>query len=238
MLRKTNQKFKSIVSLILTVCMMATFIPAAFAAQSNEYVDPADNWLSSNNRTNELDVNATTTYETSYCAVCDKDTTVLTYRVPEYTKSGETALNRGVKFSDGTCLDGEDKGNLDDGLPGVDAFFTGYHWTKSVCQTCGTINAVDGPGEYNFNNNVYALNSCDHNFFLDFDATTYEPYDEESHLTTLKRGQYCKFCKGTFARASRGLEDHNFTETVDGQLGNNRFFISEKCDDCGYTTSE
>lgn len=238
MLRKTNQKFKSIVSLILTVCMMATFIPAAFAAQSNEYVDPADSWLSSNNRTNELDVNATTTYETSYCAVCDKDTTVLTYRVPEYTKSGETALNRGVKFSDGTCLDGVSKGNLDDGLPGVDAFFTGYHWTKSVCQTCGTINAVDGPGEYNFNNNVYALNSCDHNFFLDFDATTYEPYDEESHLTTLKRGQYCKFCKGTFARASRGLEDHNFTETVDGQLGNNRFFISEKCDDCGYTTSE
>ena len=41
-------------------------------------------------------------------------------------------------------------------------------------------------GAYNFNNNVYALNSCDHNFFLDFDATTYEPYDEDSHLTTLK----------------------------------------------------
>lgn len=236
MLKRKN--FKAIVSLILSICMMASFIPAAFAAQSNDYVDPADSWLSSNNRTNELDVNATTTYETSYCAVCDKDTTVLTYRVPEYTKFGETALNRSVKFSDGTCINGVDKGNLDDGLPGVDAFFTGYHWTKSVCQTCGTINAVDGPGAYNFNNNVYALNSCDHNFFLDFDATTYESYDDDSHLTTLKRGQYCKFCKGTFARAASGPEDHRFIKTVDGQLGNSRFFVSAHCEDCQYTTSE
>ena len=78
-----------------------------FAAQSNEYVDPADNWLSSNNRTNELDVNATTTYETQFCCVCNMQTTVLTYRVPEYTRSGETALNRDVRYSDGTCLDEE-----------------------------------------------------------------------------------------------------------------------------------
>lgn len=233
-----RRNFKSIVSLILAICMMASLVPNVFAAQSNEYTDPAEVWLSSNNRTNELDVNATTTYETQYCLVCDKHTTVLTYRVPEYTRSGETALNRDVRWSDGTKIDADEKGNLDDGTPGVDAYYTGYHWTKSVCQTCGTINAGDGYSSYGFNNNVYGLNPCDNNFYLQFDNTTYEHYDEEYHLTTLKRGEYCKFCKGTYARATRGLEDHNFTEQVDGQIGNNRFYIAEKCDDCGYETSE
>ena len=236
MSRKRN--YKSIVSILLTICMMATLIPNVFAAQSNEYTDPAEVWLSSNNRTNELDVNSTTTYETQYCLVCDKQTTVLTYRVPEYTRSGETALNRDVRWSDGTKIDGEGRGNLDDGTPGVDAYYTGYHWTKSVCQTCGTINAGDGHTSYGFNNNVYGLNPCDNNFYLQFDNTTHEHYDEDYHLTTLKRGEYCKFCKGTYARATRGLEEHNFTEQVDGQIGNNRFYIAEKCDDCGYETIE
>lgn len=235
---KRKHILKSAVSLLLTMAISISLVPATFAAQSNEYVDPADNWLSSNNRTNELDVNATITNETQYCNVCKKHTSVLTYRVPEYTKTGETALNRGVRYSDGTCIDGVSKGNLDNGTPGVDAYYTGYHFTKAVCQTCGTINSGDGPTDYNFNNNVYSLNSCDHNFFLDFDATTYEPYDESRHLTTLKRGEYCKFCKGTFARASRGLESHDFTESVDAQLSNNRFYVAEKCDDCGYETSE
>ena len=235
---KRKHILKSAVSLLLTMAISISLVPATFAAQSNEYVDPADNWLSSNNRTNELDVNATITNETQYCNVCKKHTSVLTYHVPEYTKTGETALNRGVRYSDGTCIDGVSKGNLDNGTPGVDAYYTGYHFTKAVCQTCGTINSGDGPTDYNFNNNVYSLNSCDHNFFLDFDATTYEPYDEGRHLTTLKRGEYCKFCKGTFARASRGLESHDFTESVDAQLGNNRFYVAEKCDDCGYETSE
>ena len=230
---------KSVISMLLVLVIIAGTLPVSvFAAQSNEYVDPADNWLSSNSRTNELDVNATITNETQYCNVCKKHTSVLTYRVPEYTKTGETALNRGVRYSDGTCIDGVSKGNLDNGTPGVDAYYTGYHWTKVVCQTCGTINSGDGPTDYDFNNNVYSLNSCDHNFFLDFDATTYEQYDEGRHLTTLKRGEYCKFCKGTFARASRGLESHDFTESVDAQLGNNRFYVAEKCDDCGYETSE
>lgn len=235
---KKNTKIKSIISMLLAICMMASLMPNVFAAQSNDYVDPADSWLSSNNRTNELDVNATVTNETQYCSVCEKDTVFLTYRVPEYTKTGGTALNRGVKFSDGTCIDGISKGNLDNGTPGVDASYTGYHFTKSVCQTCGTINSIDGPGDYSFNNNIYTLNSCDHNFFLDFDNTTYEPYDASRHLTTLKRGEYCKFCKGTFARASKGLENHDFTESVDAQLGNNRFYVAEKCEDCGYETSE
>ena len=235
---RKNNKFKSVLSMILTICMLATFVPNVFAAQSNEYVDPADSWLSSNNRTNELDVNATTTYETQYCAVCDKTTTVLTYRVPEYTKSGETALNRGVMFSNGTLIDGDGTGNLDDGTPGIDAYYTGYHWTKVCCQTCGTINPTVGHTNYGFNNNVYCLNSCDHNFFLEFDNTTHEYYDEDYHITTLKRGEYCKFCKGTFARASIGLEYHDYTESVDAQVGNNRFYIHETCEDCDYETSE
>ena len=107
---KLKNKTKSILSAFLAVCMLLSISPVTtFAAQSNEYVDPADNWLSSNNRTNELDVNATTTYETQFCCVCNMQTTVLTYRVPEYTRSGETALNRDVRYSDGTCLDGERK---------------------------------------------------------------------------------------------------------------------------------
>lgn len=129
---KLRSKIKSSLSVILAVAMIiASFPVISFAAQSNEYVDPADSWLSSNNRTNELDVNATTTYETQYCTVCDKNTMVITYRVPEYTKSGETALNRGVKYSDGTLIDGIGKGNLDDGTPGVDAYYTGYHFSAT-----------------------------------------------------------------------------------------------------------
>lgn len=73
MKHKTN--LKSVISLLLSVAMLISVVPmTTFAAQSNEYVDPADNWLNSNGRTNELDVNATTTYETQYCCVCDKAT--------------------------------------------------------------------------------------------------------------------------------------------------------------------
>ena len=230
---------KSVISMLLAVILVAGTLPVSvFAAQKSDYEDPADNWLKTNNRTNELDMNATVTYETQWCPVCNKHTTVLTYRVPEYTKSGQTAMNHGVKWSDGYDIDGQKKGNTDSGTPGVDASYTGYHYTKSVCQTCGTINSVDGSGAYNFNNNVYGLNSCDHNFFIDFDNTTYEPYDEHQHTTVLKKGEYCQFCKGTYARATTKKESHDLSSTVDGQIGNNRFYLTEKCDDCGYTTSE
>ncbi len=236
---KTRNKTKSVLSALLAAVLLLGSVPQiAFAAQSNEYIDPADNWLKANGRTNELDANATTTYETGYCTVCERDTLGITYRVPEYTKSGETALNRGVKYSDGTLIDGEGTGNLDDGTPGVDAFFTGYHWTKSVCQTCGTMNSIEGPDIYNFNKNVYSLYSCDNNFFVDFDNTTYEPYNDTYHTTTLKKGKYCQFCKGTQARANESQERHNFVETVDAQIGNNRFYVAENCEDCDYETSE
>ena len=61
-------KMKSVISALLASVMLIGTIPAVtYAAQVNEYTDPADNWLKANGRTNELDMNATTTYETGYC---------------------------------------------------------------------------------------------------------------------------------------------------------------------------
>lgn len=129
---KIRNKAKHILSAALSAVMLLGSMPTlTFAAQVNEYVDPADIWVSANGRTNELDMNATVTQETSHCAVCNRDTLTLTYRVPEYTKSGETALNRGVKYSDGTLINGNGTGNLDDGTPGVDTSYTGYHWSAT-----------------------------------------------------------------------------------------------------------
>jgi len=229
---------KSVISMLLAVILVAGTLPVSvFAAQKSDYEDPADNWLKTNNRTNELDANAVVTSGAQYCHVCKKDTLAISYRVPEYTKSGETALNRGVWYSDGTCSDNISKGNLNDGYPGVDAYYTGSHWTKAICQICGTLNPSD-MGAYCFNKNVYTLNPCDHSFYIDFDNTTYSQYDEHQHTTLLKKGEYCQFCKGTYARATTKKESHDLSSTVDGQIGNNRFYLTEKCDDCGYTTSE
>ena len=234
---KHNSRFKSVVSLLIVCMMIIGMVPTTFAAQDNEYVDPADSWLTANGRTNELDMNATTTYETQHCYECGKDTTVLTYRVPEYTRSGETAANRGVKYSDGANMDGDEFYNLDDGTPGVDSYYTGYHYTKSVCNACGTLNPADW-NAYCYNRNVYGLNPCDHNFFVDFDNTEYTQYNSTQHYVNLKEGEYCAFCKGTYAQAVRSREAHSFTESVDAQLSNNRFYITEVCEDCGYESSE
>ena len=66
---------KSVISMLLAVILVAGTLPVwVFAAQKSDYEDPADNWLKTNNRTNELDMNATVTYETQWCPVCNKDT--------------------------------------------------------------------------------------------------------------------------------------------------------------------
>ncbi len=235
---KHHLKFKSVISIVLTFVMLVGTLPtvSVFAAQKSDYVDPADNWLSTSSRTNELDMNATVTYETEFCGICNKSTVIMTYRVPEYTRSGETAMNHDVFYSDGANKDGSAYGNPDSGTPGINAYYTGYHLTKTVCQNCGTINPLDT--EYSFNKNIYVLNPCNNSFFIDFDNTTYEPYDEHQHTTVLKKGEYCQFCKGTYAKANIKKESHDLSSTVDGQIGNNRFYLTEKCDDCGYTTSE
>ena len=66
MIRKTNhkQRFKGVISALLTLAMLMSLLTpvGVFAAQSNEYVDPAYSGLSSNNRKNYLYVNATTTF--------------------------------------------------------------------------------------------------------------------------------------------------------------------------------
>ena len=45
-------------------------------------------------------------------------------------------------------VDGEGTGSILDGDPGIDAFYTGYHWTKSMCDNCGVMNANGGTSHY------------------------------------------------------------------------------------------
>ena len=66
--------------------------------------------------------------------------------------------------------------------------------------------------------------------------------DEKERTTDLgdilKKGEYCQFCKGTYAKAIRQKETHNLDSVIDGQIGNNRFYLQEECEDCGYKTTE
>ena len=144
---------------------------AAFAAQPTTYRDPAEHWMNAGSRTNELDINAVVSHETFYCHSCKQYTSFTIWRTPEYTRDGQTALTRNVKYSDGTLLDGSGTGTILDGVPGVDSTYTGYHWTKSCCDTCGTINSNIGPSDYSMGKNIYWLYDCDANFI--------EPLDDE-----------------------------------------------------------
>ena len=135
---------RRLTALFLVMAVMLSLVPSAFAGQEDSYHDPAEHWQEALNRTNELDANSVVTIETFNCCVCGQATSFQVFRVPEYTRNGETALTRNVKYSDGTCLDGESKGDLLDGTPGKDATYTGYHWTKAVCEVCGTLNSNMG----------------------------------------------------------------------------------------------
>lgn len=128
--------------MLLTLALCLSMIPTASAAQQNSYHDPVEHWQQASNRTNELDVNSIVTHETFYCATCRENTDFTVWRVPEYTRSGETALNRNVKYSNGMCIDEVTVGSLDAGVPGENAYYTGYHWTKSVCSRCGDWNST------------------------------------------------------------------------------------------------
>ena len=128
--------FKSVVSMILALVMLFSIVPtSAFAVQENSYHDPAEKWMVSSSRTNELDINAVVTHETAVCSVCEKSSAITVWRTPEYTRDGTTALSRNVKYSDGTLMGGEGTGAILDGTPGVDAYYTGYQWVKSMCET-------------------------------------------------------------------------------------------------------
>lgn len=223
--------------MLLTLTLCLSMIPTASAAQQNSYHDPVEHWQQASNRTNELDVNAIVTHETFYCATCRENTDFTVWRVPEYTRSGETALNRNVKYSNGMCIDEVTVGSLDAGVPGENAYYTGYHWTKSVCSRCGDWNSNETNGApYAWDKNIYVLHDCAAKFYLDLPETvTHEYVDSKYHRTVTKGGTYCCFCYGTNYERSSVLERHDMeTETLP-QPAHGRFAAVEKCRLCDYT---
>ena len=201
---KKNHYSRRALALLLTLVMCVGMIPTAFAAQQNSYHDPAEHWMQASGRTNELDANSVVTRETFKCGECGKATSFEVFRVPEYTRNGQPALSRNVKYSDGTMVDGVGKGDTMDGIPGKDATYTGYHYTKAVCETCGGINTNMSKSEYGYLKNVYWLYDCAAAFTQELDETvSYEYTDDTYHTVTTKGGTYCAFCYGTNHTVSR-----------------------------------
>ena len=230
---------KRTIALALTLVLCLGLLPGASAAQENSYHDPAEHWQQALNRTDELDANAVVTNETFLCPNCNFYTNFTVYRVPEYTRTGESALNRGVKYSDGTLIDGEGHGNLDSGTPGVDAYYTGHHWTKAVCQTCGIINANMGIPTYAYNKNVYWLFDCYDDFLQDLPETrSVQQVSDEYHRVVTTGGTYCGFCFGTAKHESSQLERHVLDTSIRPELAHQRFVSMDTCADCGYSRTE
>ena len=226
-----------VTAMLLTLALCLGMIPTASAAQQNSYHDPVEHWQQASNRTNELDVNSIVTHETFYCATCRENTDFTVWRVPEYTRSGETALNRNVKYSNGMCIDEVTVGSLDAGVPGENAYYTGYHWTKSVCSRCGDWNSNETNGApYAWDKNIYVLHDCAAKFYLDLPETvTHEYVDSKYHRTVTKGGTYCCFCYGTNYEKSSALERHDMAAETLPQPAHGRFAAVEKCRLCDYT---
>ena len=231
-----NAHSRRVLALLLAMLTVFSLLPtAAFAAQEDEYHDPAEHWQSASNRTNELDVNAVVTHETFYCYACGQHTNFTIWRTPEYTRDGQTAQSRNVRYSDGTLMNGVDTGAILDGTPGVDAYYTGYHWTKSCCDACGTMNGNDDPSDYGFSKNVYWLYDCAASFMTDLEETvSYEYADSTYHTKTIDGGNYCEFCFGTHHTHSSVLERHTLSRTVEPQIAHNRFVVTDRCTLCDY----
>ena len=226
-------------ALFLSLALCVGLVPSAFAAQQNSYHDPADHWQEANNRTNELDANATVTHETFTCGECGQETSFLAFRTPEYTRDGQTAMTRNVRYSDGTMIGGEDKGSILDGVPGKDAYYTGYHWTKAVCETCGGINTNMSKTDYCYQNNVYWLYDCASNFFEALsDTETIEQVDSTYHRVITTSGSYCGFCYGTYKETSSTLEKHHMETAIRPELAHDRFVEMDTCADCGYAETD
>ena len=103
---------RRLAALLLVAAVMLSLVPSAFAGQQNSYHDPAEHWKEANNRTNELDANAVVTVETFTCGECGKATAFEVLRTPEYTRDGQTAMSRNVRYSDGTLIGGEGTGAI------------------------------------------------------------------------------------------------------------------------------
>lgn len=234
-----KKRFQSFLSLLLVVVMCIGMIPTASAAQVNGYHDPAEHWLTALNRTNELDANAVVTHETAKCGECGRSTNFQVFRTPEYTRDGQTAMSRNVKYSDGVMTDEKTQGSVLDGTPGVDAYYTSYHWTKAICEVCGTINSNMGKSTYGYGRNVYWLYDCAAEFMEDLDETvTYEYADSKYHTVTTHSGEYCCFCYGTHHKESSELERHDLETEILPQPANGRYAIVEHCTLCDYTAYE
>lgn len=232
---KTKKHGRSVIALILTFVMIFSLLTTAFAGQEDSYHDPAEHWQSALNRTNELDANATTTHETFTCKVCRQGTSFLVFRTPEYSRDGQTAMTRNVKYSDGTLLDGVGTGAILDGTPGLDAYYTGYHWTKSICETCGTINSNMDVTSYAYAKNLYWLYDCATEFRKALEETvTYECADSTYHTKTVENGSYCVFCYGTYYDVETTLERHALERTIVPQLAHQRFVVRDVCTLCDY----
>ncbi|MBS6355759.1 MAG: S-layer homology domain-containing protein [Oscillibacter sp.] len=214
---------------------MLSLVPTAFAGQQDSYHDPAEHWKEANNRTNELDANAVVTIETFTCGECGKATSFEVLRTPEYTRDGQTAMSRNVRYSDGTLIGGEGTGAILDGVPGQDAYYTAYHWTKAVCQTCGGINTNMGKTDYCYLRNVYWLYDCANNFFEELPETqSIEQVDDTYHRVTTTSGEYCGFCYGTFKETTSTLVRHRMETAIRPELAHDRFVEMDTCSDCGY----
>lgn len=234
--KTTKRGLNRMTALLLAVVLCMGMMPSAFAAQQDSYHDPAEHWQEANNRTNELDVNAVVTIETFTCGECGKATSFEVLRTPEYTRDGQTAMSRNVKYSDGTMVDGEGKGSILDGVPGQDAYYTAYHWTKAVCQTCGGLNTNMDEDDYGYLRNVYWLYDCASNFFEELPATeTIEQVDSEYHRVITTSGEYCGFCYGTFKEENSTLERHTMESSIRPELAHDRFVEMDACADCGYS---
>ena len=226
---------RRLAALLLVVAVMLSLVPTAFAAQRPDYHDPAEHWRTSLDRTDELDVNAIVTTETFYCNVCDKETAFLLFRVPEYSRDGVSAITRNVVYSDATMRDDETIGTILDGTPGVDAYYTGYHWTKAICNTCGTLNANSSPLHHAYQNNVYYLNPCLSEYMEELDGSeTFTYTDDTYHTATRTGGTYCCFCFGTLKEESSTLERHRMETAIRPELAHDRFLEMDTCADCGY----
>ena len=236
----TNKRGHRALSLLMAVMMiLSLFSTTVLAAQPTAYRDPAEHWMSAGNRTSELDVNAVTTKESFPCYACGQTTSFTVWRTPEYTKDGKSSLTHNVLYSDGTSVDGQNTGSLLMGKPGVDSTYTGYHWTKSCCDVCGTLNGNTSTSLYGFGKNVYILYDCAVGFIEDLDdKITYEPADSTYHTKIVDGGDYCQFCFGTHHTHSSSLEKHSFNTKILPQLDKQRFAIVRKCGVCGYTETE
>ena len=237
---KTKHPCRRLLALLLTLVMtISMFTASALAANPSAYRDPAEHWMNAGSRTNILDANSVLTHETFYCFSCGQHTSFSVWRCPEYTKDGQTALARNIRYSDGTSADGKSTGILMDLEPDKGGIWTHYHWTKSMCDTCGCINSNSSVNHYDFGKDLYGLYDCAGEFYEDLeDQVTYENVDGTYHTKTVEGGYYCEFCFGTEHTHSEKLEKHSLKTTIVPEQGNQRFAVTKSCANCDYSSTE